>query len=79
MHLGIKSFATKGVGTKNWSDNSQWIPGFTMGSWIHDGFFDSHHIFGSSPLADLRISDLSKCFKTVRSSEREGSLILGPK
>ena len=92
MSLGIKSFATEGVGTKNCSGNSRWISGFTMGFWIHDGFLDSrwvpgfamgswiHDIFlDQAPWLILGSSDLSKWFKTVRSSETEWSLILGPK
>ena len=39
MSLGINSFATKGVGTKNCSGNSPWISGFTMDFWIYDGFW----------------------------------------
>ena len=31
MSLGIKSFATEGVDTKK-----RCVPGFSMGSWIHD-------------------------------------------
>ena len=49
MSLGIKSFATEGVGTKLFREctmvfwihdgflDSRWVPGFTMGSLIHDG------------------------------------------
>ena len=40
---------------------------------LHDTFLDQ------APLTDLRISDFCKCFEMVISSEREGSLILGPK
>ena len=46
MSLGIKSFATEGVGDKNISRDSRWVPGFTMGSWIHDGVLDSRWIPG---------------------------------
>ena len=46
MSLGIKSFATEGVGTKNCSGNSQCIPGFMMGYWIHDRFLDSRLVPG---------------------------------
>ena len=47
---------------------------------VHDNVNDNVHIkVHNSPLADLRISDLTKCFKTVRSSKREESFILGPK
>ena len=46
MSLGIKAFATGGVGTKNFLDNSRWKSGFTMDSWIHDGCLDSRWILG---------------------------------
>ena len=46
MSLGIKSFATEGVGTKACSGNSQWVSGFMMDSWIHDGFLDSRWVLG---------------------------------
>ena len=34
MSLGIKSFATEGV--HDGFLDSRWVPGFTIGSWIHD-------------------------------------------
>ena len=67
MSLGIKSFATEGVGTKHFSGksdgflDSSWVPGFTMDSWVYDVFLDSRWVLGFTiylqikPLADLRI------------------------
>ena len=46
MSLGIKSFAAEDVGTKNCSGNARRFPGFTMGSWIRDGFLDSRWVPG---------------------------------
>ena len=40
MSLGIKSFATEGVGTKNFAGE------FRMGSWIYDGCLDSRWVPG---------------------------------
>ena len=34
MSLGIKSFATEGIHDRFL--DSRWVPGFTIGSWIHD-------------------------------------------
>ena len=39
MSLGIKSFATEDI--HDGFLDSQWVPGFMIGSWIHDGFLDS--------------------------------------
>ena len=51
-----------------------WIhDGFMIDAWIHDTFF------GRIPGRSQEFSDLSKCFETLRSSKRKGSLILGPK
>ena len=50
--------------------DSRWVPAFTIDYWIHDMFWDQ------ASWLILVFSDLSKCFKAVRSSECEGSLIL---
>ena len=64
MPLGINSFAAGGAGTKNFSGNSRWDPGFTMGSWIRDGFLDSR--FGLSLLADVRIFRSQQMLQNVK-------------
>ena len=38
MSLGMKSFATEII--HDGFLDSPWVPGFTIGSWIHDRFLD---------------------------------------